>query len=811
MKSKEFNEAATIKKLQHFLPNQAPLKDFIHHNTLHAFQKESFHSACAKASGIFGYRTYLSLTEYRNRFKSGEISLTVLDKVLAENKGTTACEEWKNKLLCEEYDETGAEKIGRLRNEWKNKLKINISKEVHPFLFRMIGNYLDQGISQTSFPAGEETGFLNAVRIVDRESFQGVFKNERAKQLLHDRSVTLEHLLEIVVGDSTLFERYLFDQQFEHPGWSGMVGTIELHPESLLKGRKVSLKTFIFFELLLEIDFLDTKFSENWKPLAMQIDMRPEELFHPGEYSEYTEVLALWQDIYEWSYYNRVIYRLQEQRSVPAFRSNEHSFQAVFCLDDRECSIRRHIEDLTPDCQTFSTAGYFNVPFYFQPLGGLFHDKRCPAPLTPKHLIREVSSDHTHGRDIHFGHETHGIVRGWLSQTIGFWSAIKLVMNVFRPSLNTAGTLSFHHMNSNGSLEIVCSDPPEIIENMQVGFSVAEMVSCVEGLLRGMGLVDDFSPLIYFVGHGASSINNTYYAGYDCGACSGRPGSVNARVAAAMANHPEVRKKLIENGLNIPETTQFVGALHDTTRDELIFYDVQNLLQKNLLNHVNNVILLNKALDLNAQERAVKFDLMKTGGNVSDTHEKVKLRSVSLYEPRPEYNHATNAICIVGRRDLTKNIFLDRRSFLTSYNYSLDPDGKQLSSVLTAIIPVCSGINLEYYFSRMDNEQLGAGSKLPHNVIGLFGVANGADGDLRTGLPYQMIEIHDPYRLLVVVEQFPDVMLSVLQQNADLHQWFSLNWSHLIVIHPEHKKTYRFVQNTFSEYIAEMSQIQKTV
>jgi hypothetical protein len=30
-------------------------------------------------------------------------------------------------------------------------------------------------------------------------------------------------LLRITVGDSRFFKQYIFDQQFSHPGWSGIV------------------------------------------------------------------------------------------------------------------------------------------------------------------------------------------------------------------------------------------------------------------------------------------------------------------------------------------------------------------------------------------------------------------------------------------------------------------------------------------------------------------------------------------------------------------------------------------------------------
>jgi uncharacterized protein len=295
-------------------------------------------------------------------------------------------------------------------------------------------------------------------------------------------------------------------------------------------------------------------------------------------------------------------------------------------------------------------------------------------------------------------------------------------------------------------------------------------------------------------------VNNTHYAGYDCGACSGRPGSVNARAFCYMANHKEVRTKLRERGIVIPEATQFLGGLHDTTRDEFSFYDENSLNEKNNASHSFNKAMFSNALDLNAKERSRRFMSIDTKGNAAKIHEKVKLRSVSLFEPRPELNHATNSLCIVGRRGLTKDLFLDRRSFMNSYNYEIDPDGKYLLNILNAAAPVCGGINLEYYFSRVDNQKLGAGSKLPHNVMGLIGVANGIEGDLRPGLPYQMIEVHDPLRLMIIVEHKPDVVLDTIQRNPATYNWFINEWVRLAVIDPVDTGIYVFADGAFSPY-----------
>ena len=119
---------------------------------------------------------------------------------------------------------------------------------------------------------------------------------------------------------------------------------------------------------------------------------------------------------------------------------------------------------------------------------------------------------------------------------------------------------------------------------------------------------------------------------------------------------------------------------------------------------------------------------------------------------------------------------------MNSYNYQTDPEGILLKNVMDPLPPVCGGINLEYYFSRVDNERLGAGSKLPHNINGLIGVTNSIDGDLRPGLPLQMVEVHDPVRLLILVEHFPEVVLRTIQSSESLYEWFLNEWVHLMAI-----------------------------
>ena len=57
---------------------------------------------------------------------------------------------------------------------------------------------------------------------------------------------------------------------------------------------------------------------------------------------------------------------------------------------------------------------------------------------------------------------------------------------------------------------------------------------------------------------------------------------------------------------------------------------------------------------------------------------------------------------------------------------------------------------MQYFLSYVDSPGWACGTKLPHNITSLLGVMDGAASDLRPGLPWQSVEIHEPVRLLFV-------------------------------------------------------------
>lgn len=795
-----FNLDKTLHELKHYLPSQKTLKDFIHHNSLHPFQNERFYDGIFRASKIFGYKATLQLQDYRTLFKLNRIKEHVIDRIIINRKGSDALEEWVEKVLINEYDENIEPRINKFRSDWKRVYKLDLDSLVHPLLYRILCSYLDQGISLWQFPI-HPNGFLASIRELESNSHVSFFKTKKVQSLLQDASITMLDLLQVIVGDEHYYEQYLFDLCFSHRGWSGIIGVIEDNPGTLLIDKIISLQDMIHVELLMEYDTLLDQLGDSWKPLSHTAQQPPIDLFSPVESSELEEVLKIWQDSFEWSYYDEVINGIKTNSTRQKTNVKNISFQAIFCIDERECSLRRHIEYIADDCETFGAPGFFGVEFYFKPIGAKFKDKLCPAPVYPRYLIKEYDAHDHHQQDIMFNKSIFTLVHGFIITIgLGLSSIWKLLQIIFMPKMSPSISDAFSHMNKYSKLTVVNQATHDIEDGLQIGFTIQEMSDRVYNFLKGIGLIQSFSPLIYIIAHGSSSANNPHHGAHDCGACSGRPGCVNARVFSIMANHPEVRHLLKMKGIDIPDSTVFIPAMHDTASDVIEYYDDNNVDEH--INQKHKIIKqqFEQALDLNAKERSRRFASIDTLQDIHKIRKAIEQRSVSMFEPRPELGHGTNSLAIIGRRNITKGLYLDRRAFLNSYDYRTDLDGTFLVNVMAPIGVVCGGINLEYYFSRVDNVKLGCGTKLPHNVMGLIGVANSIDGDLRPGLPWQMIEPHDPVRLLVIVEHFPEIVLKTIQSNAAMYEWYKNEWIHIVAMHPETQEFFYFSKEHFRHY-----------
>src|SRR5579883_3072841 len=485
--------------------------------------------------------------------------------------------------------------------------------------------------------------------------------------------------------------------------------------------------------------------------------------------------------------------------------SGRPSAQMFFCIDEREESLRRALEEADPSVETFSAAGYYGVAVDYTGIDDPHGAALCPVVVKPQHEVLEQPRDQD--RKLHerrrarrrvlgtitrsFSVSSRTLVRGWLATSaLGLLSAVPLTGHLlaprryarlrewlnraFLPEPRTELTLMRDAAPSHGGTT-----------GLLTGFTAAEKADAVASVLRPAGLTRGFGRLVVMIGHGSSSLNNPHESAHDCGACGGRRGGPNARLFAAMANRPEVRELLRTRGIDIPDDTWFVGAFHDTCSDDVELYDLADAPETHHPDIERALALLDRARASNAHERVRRFESCTSGVGPDDALRHAEQRAEHLAEPRPEYGHCTNAVTIVGRRALTRGLFLDRRAFLVSYDALQDSDNKSLAALMAAVVPVSGGISLEYYFSFVDNDRYGCGTKLPHNIAGLVGVMDGHASDLRTGLPWQMVEIHEPMRMLFVIETTPERLQKVIDQSASLTKLVRNRWMRLATIDPE--------------------------
>lgn len=712
-----------------------------------------------------------------------------------------------------------------------------LEEMIHPVMIRFCEEYLDLGFSNQVMPDRHEGMLARFLRMVDVAHFGTPAWLEPLRRAVSRYRVNpdgIEGLIERLLDECGVPVEGRHDcilrEALALRGWAGYVALVERRPD-LLHGQSDEIRPrfaeYIAIRLLLrlyatessvyrskcsdlpnenvDLDLLDQVYTSAFHVLCLFTTLNRGELLLESADRVVPSVRSLlafdktrrrriWHLAYEHNLYVRALDVLSGRRVVP--RSPvEPAAQFVFCIDDREESIRRHLEARDAAYETFGTAGFFGVDANLTVMSGA-SAPYCPVIIQPTHAIREVPregfesnlSRYRKKQELWFrlsGYVNRGS-GSWLHNMVlslaGCFSLIPMLLGVIAPrTLRFMGSLF-------GSEPMIPADLHELQiaavpseDSSMPGYTTQEMAARVVAVLRGIGLVDRFSQVVLFIGHGSSSRNNPLRSAYDCGACGGRPGRINARAFCLMANDRQVRALVKEvSGIEIPEATHFMGAFHNTCSDQVEYFDVDRLPESHqeLLRRVRTDIVA--ATRENAFERCRRF--VQAGvTNVDQAADEALARSYMLAEARPEYGHATNAMCIVGPRSFSKGLFFDRRSFLVSYDSAIDTDATILLGILRAVVPVCGGINLEYLFSAMDNEVYGAGTKLPHNIVSLVGIMNGTSSDLRTGLPMQMVEIHEPVRQLLVIVAAREQLERVIATEPMIAKNFAGGWMRVVL------------------------------
>jgi uncharacterized protein YbcC (UPF0753/DUF2309 family) len=662
----------------------------------------------------------------------------------------------------------------------------SVWRELEDFVIPLILTYVDQGLNRwcSSVPKTSLwSWYLNYIDSSYSLKSRALVKlKSQLPRLRKDEPmVVVARILSELCTDQADWNAHLRTLVFHFKGWSGMINVLEQDPSLFpIAAVPISLKDWVAVLVTACDAFAETKPMQT-KPMQTKPlwDLKKVGVRRRGIQQHLEKIRSK-----EMAFYRETIRRLEKQVQghllvrkgfADQERAKRTEVQVLFCIDDREESLRRALEVTNSDYETFGTVGFFGVDFSLKRPSHLIFQPQCPPVIKPRKRARELAAlakaDGLRSlrRLLPLLNESRfSLVEPLLALVAWPLYASALLMRSFSPKLyrRLREWLRLdHYLEPNNRIEFL--EP----------YSLEEKVEIVAGILGGCGLKGISSEFVVVVGHAATTTNNPFQKSYGCGACSGQSGFANAKVFAQFANDAEVRLGLGKRGVNIEKSVTFLAACHDTCADHIHYgpHEPEDTQAKNeVLNKFK--IDMQAALNLNKLERWTQFHLandQSPGARASDWS-----------EPRPEFGHTGVALSIFGPRWLTKGLNLFRRAFLVSYEPDLDSDGKDLEFNILNALPVCANINLDYFTSSAFPEALGAGSKLPLNIAAGIGLMAGSKGDLRIGLATQMIDQHEPLRLLAVVYCEEQKLVNVIKKSIRLKSLLANNWIHLIRIDP---------------------------
>lgn len=735
-----------------------PLHAFVASNPLSGYEATNFKEALFVAEKYLNANVLPEAKLYRQAWENGDISKEVLIKFLLEDGLDKSPENYLETLESEEIIEV-----------------VNPNHQVDRIMSKWLAAFMDEGLAEWDMPFKSE-GFYTAWRnLVIYDSEIG---ETSLKEIPKSSYETLEAILKGFPENEyvTIFSYHLGSL----PGWTGYINhRTESNSD---------------WQEQFPIQMIDYLAARLWTVKKLNATILPKEIETDNSENFISKLKYIWLRAWEKTWQDQLINTItNESISNNTKKENEiPDAQMVFCIDTRSELIRRNIES-KGNFETYGYAGFFGIAMDYENQHDGIVRKSCPPIVGSAYKVTEQAQSNKEKEFLKFKKKNTqknftiyflNRMKNMLPSAFGFvecsglYYGFSLIARTINPNWNYKAKLK------KAEKEIsICS--PQMnsavqIETLTLDIPLAEKVGIVKSAFDLMGW-KTFAPIVLFVGHGSHTANNPFGSSLDCGACAASPGRHNARMLASLANLPEVREALrINHGIEIPERTIFIGAEHNTTTDAIVLFDseISNSFDVQIQN-------LKEKLSL-AQKTATEERL----GNNLNSIRLANKKATDWGETRPEWGLAKNAGFIIGSRNLTKNTNLDSRCFLHSYDWEQDTSGKSLEGIMQGPMVVTQWINNHYYFSTVDNNVFGGGTKITHNITGKYGVVQGNGGDLKMGLPMQSlyesdeIMYHKPLRLSVLINAPVERVSEILERNDNLKSLFDNEWIYLMVLDP---------------------------
>lgn len=442
---------------------------------------------------------------------------------------------------------------------------------------------------------------------------------------------------------------------------------------------------------------------------------------------------------------------------------------AVFCIDVRSEPLRRHLES-DPRIKTEGFAGFFGQFVTANESDTNYSEDHCPIFVKPGTQLDFETTDEEVTQSWLLNHKR-GAPHGFGFVEVAGWKNFGALWGAFVNKVQKKASEAV----------ITLASKDQQLYSQLSSWSLEDRVNHAKVLVRHMGWHHADFPwpkVSLIIGHGSHTSNNPHEAGLACGACGGQSGELSAKIAAFLLNQSDVRQALLNDSITIPESTTFVGGVHETVTDEVVFFTEDDS-QAEAVKPYQEVF---EAASLKANtERSLKL-----GEVASESNQ----RSFDPVEILPEAGLAGCAHFLAVRRKHLRGFDLEGRAFLNSYHAEWDDDLAGLELLLTAPMVVATWINLQYYASTVAPSLLGAGDKLTHSMVGQFGVFEGLGADLRGGLPLQSVYdgekfFHQPIRLQAMVEAKPENIMSIIKKHPNVQELLDNEWLILRSLNPE--------------------------